>query len=117
MAVNLYPYINLALDPEHLAETPEQEKLVKRKAEARCTEIFGLLDRRLAEEGPYLVGEEFSAADIYLFMLTIWALPSEEALLARCPHIAELAGRVRRRPRLKAALEAHGVLVPGSLAA
>jgi hypothetical protein len=34
-------------------------------------------------------------------------------LLARCPNIARLAQAVRERPRLKAALEAHGVLEPG----
>ena len=59
-----------------------------------------------------MLGERFTAADIYLFMLTIWAHPSERALLNRCPHIARVAASVRSRPRLKASLEAHGVFEP-----
>jgi glutathione S-transferase len=71
------------------------------------------MDGRLAKEGPFIMGEKFTAADLYLFMLTVWAHPSEHALLARCPNIARLAQAVRERPRLKAALEAHGVLERG----
>jgi glutathione S-transferase len=117
MAVNLYPYINLASDAGPLAETPDQESTVRRKAEALSIDAFDILDRQLAEDGPYLAGDQFSAADIYLFMLTIWARPSEQALLARCRNVAAVADHVRRRPRLKAALESHGVLVPGTMAA
>ena len=69
---------------------------------------------KVSEEGPFLLGESFSAADLYLFMLTIWAKPSERALLERCPAVARLCDNVRNRPKLKAALEAHGVMKPAS---
>ena len=113
MAVNLYPAINLALGAEAFTETPEQNEVVKTKAAAHEAWLFDLIDRRLAKEGPYMVGERFSAADIYLFMLSIWAQPSERALHERCPNIARVAASVRARPRLKAALDAHGVLELG----
>jgi glutathione S-transferase len=114
MAVNLYPAINLALDAEAFTETPEQNEIVKAKAAAHEVRLFDLIDNRLAKEGPYMVGEQFTAADIYLFMLTIWAHPSERALLGRCRNVARVADAVRARARLKAALESHGVLVPGA---
>ncbi|CAN5159325.1 glutathione S-transferase family protein [soil metagenome] len=117
MAVNLYPYISFSTDASLLADTPEQEKSINQKATLRANEIFDLLDGRLADDGPYLLGESYSAADIYLFMLTIWAQPSEASMLARCKNIALLADRVRQRPRLKAALESHGVLTSASIAA
>jgi glutathione S-transferase len=110
MAVNLYPFINLAADANMLAENEEQGAAIRKKAEHRSLTIFDIMEERLAAEGPFLLGDDFSAADIYLFMLTLWAYPSEEALLARCPNIARLAAHIRARPRLKAALEAHGAL-------
>jgi len=87
---------------------------MKAKAAAREARLFDLVENRLAKEGPYLVGERFTAADLYLFMLTIWANPSERALLERCRNIARVATTVRARPRLKAALESHGVLEAGA---
>ena len=58
------------------------------------------------------MGESFSAADIYLFMLALWAKPSERALLERCRNIARVSEEVRRRPKLRATLEVHGVAQP-----
>jgi glutathione S-transferase len=113
MAVNLYPTINLAIDAEAITDTREQNDVVKAKAATHEARLFDIMDGRLAKEGPFIMGEKFTAADLYLFMLTVWAHPSEHALLARCPNIARLAQAVRERPRLKAALEAHGVLEPG----
>jgi glutathione S-transferase len=110
MAVNLYPYIELAFDGSPLAETEEQEAAIRRQGGQRSLAIFDILENRLAEDGPFLLGDNFSAADIYLFMLTLWAYPSERAVLERYPHIARIADHVRNRPRLKAALDTHAAL-------
>lgn len=110
MAVNLYPYIDFAFDGSRLAETEEQNAAVRRKGGQHSLAVFDILEKRLAEDGPFLLGDNFSAADIYLFMLTLWAYPSERAVLERCPRIATVAAHLRGRPRLKAALEAHGAL-------
>jgi glutathione S-transferase len=79
---------------------------------AHANRLFGLLDDRLGREGPFIMGDSFSAADIYLFMLALWAKPSERALLGRCPNIARVSEEVRRRPKLRATLEVHGVAEP-----
>jgi hypothetical protein len=42
--------------------------------------------------------------------MTIWAKPSERALLERCLAIARLSEHIRGKPKLKAALEAHGIM-------
>lgn len=80
-----------------------------RKAEAKVTELFGVLERVLAEGGPWLLGERYSAADPYLYMLTLWHRPSSAALYERYPRIAALCAAVRARPRLRPALEANGL--------
>jgi len=110
MAVNLYPYIDFAFNGGRLAETEEQNAAIRRKGGQHSLEIFGILENRLAEDGPFLLGDNFSAADIYLFMLTLWAYPSESAVLERYPNIARVVQYVRSRPRLKAALDTHGAL-------
>jgi glutathione S-transferase len=110
MAVNLYTYIDFAFDCRRLVDGDEQNAVGRRKAEHYSLELFDIMEHRLAADGPFLLGDNFSAADIYLFMLTLWAYPSEQAVLERCPHIAQVAAHVRSRPRLKAALEAHGAL-------
>jgi glutathione S-transferase len=63
------------------------------------------------------MGREFSALDLYAFMLSIWGAPSEQALLDKYPAVAKLATAVRARPKLKAALESHGVLKVGGFGA
>jgi glutathione S-transferase len=75
--------------------------------------LFAILERKLGQAGPWLMGANYSALDSYLFMLPLWARPSEEALHGRFPRIAALAQRVRARPGLKKALEAQGVLKVG----
>jgi glutathione S-transferase len=112
MAVNIYGAINLAYEATELTDSPARAEAMKVKFTEREAGLFGIIDRRLGKEGPNLLGERFSAADIYLFMLTVWAHPTERALLDRYTNIARVAADVRARPRLKAALESHGVLEP-----
>ena len=75
--------------------------------------MWGIINDRLKREGPWLLGETYSALDIYAFMLTLWSKPSETALHGKFPAVAKLAQAVRARPKLKAALEAHGILELG----
>ena len=110
MSVNLYQMISIAFAPAMLADTEAEQATVSRRAAENSNALFDLIEARLAKEGPFILGERFSAADIYLFMLSLWARPSEADHLARCPHIAKVSAAVRARPKLKAALEAHGVM-------
>ncbi len=113
MSTSLYPTINLTFPGGLYAADESHSAFIVEKAVARTDEIFGILENWLASEGPWLAGETFSAADIYLFMLTLWARPSEKLFLERFSGIARLSAGVRQRPRLKAVLEAHGVLDVG----
>lgn len=110
LANNLYPAIDLAFDARRLADNEEQNATIRRKSLQRSLELFAMMEARLAEDGPFVAGEKYSAADIYLFMLTIWGRPTEQAVLEHFPNIARVAAYVRARPRLKAALDTHGAL-------
>jgi glutathione S-transferase len=113
MSSNIYMNTNVSEFAEDYSDDPSAQTQIRKRAENQYHRVFDLLDARLAGDGPFLLGRDFSAADLYLFMMTIWAKPSERALLDRCKSIAQVCDHVRRRPKLKAALEAHGVLVPG----
>jgi glutathione S-transferase len=117
MAVNVYQMISISYAPAMLADSESEQKTVARRATENANALFGLIEARLAKEGPFMLGERFSAADTYLFMLSLWARPSETEHLARYPHIAKVCAAVRARPKLKAALEAHGVMEPGGYGA
>jgi glutathione S-transferase len=109
MSSNIYPAINLAFHGRPLVDTEEDFAMLGRGGDAHANRLFDIVDERLGREGPYILGGSFSAADIYLFMLALWAKPSERALLERCRNIARVSEEVRRRPKLRATLEVHGV--------
>ncbi len=52
-----------------------------------------------AGEGPYLLGRDFCAADIYLLMLSQWH-PDRAGLVARQPVLGPLLDAVRHRPAI-----------------
>jgi glutathione S-transferase len=111
LASNLYPMINIATDSGAFTNLgADATEALKQRAVEHCDRLFDIVEAKLKSEGPFLLGEKFSAADLYLFMLAVWALPSEQVLHARCPAIARVIAHVRARPKLKAALETHGVL-------
>jgi glutathione S-transferase len=107
---NIYAMINFAEFSADYSADPAVQKEIQKRAESDYHHAFDIIDGRLGKEGPFVLGEEFSAADLYLFTMTIWAKPSESSLLNRCRSIAKVSEHVRGRPKLKAALEAHGVM-------
>ncbi len=116
MSTELYPANNLAFPGSVYAQTAAHDAFIAEKAKEKEDSYWMLLERRLTSAGPWLMGRNFSALDLYAFMLSVWGRPSEQALHDRFPAIAKLASAVRARPKLKAALESHGVLQVGGYA-
>ena len=110
MSVNIYGAMNLLYSEVSYAADPAHQAHIEKRAAERLETLWTILERRLVKEGPWLMGAQFSALDLYAFMLTLWAKPSEAGLHANYPLLARHAKDVRARPKLKAALEAHGVM-------
>lgn len=110
LSTELYPAIELGFTANALSQTQAQEEFIKDRAREQAERYWLIMENRLAEAGPWLMGREFSALDPYAFMLSVWGRPSESALHAKFPALAKLATAVRARPKLKAVLESHGVL-------
>ena len=54
----------------------------------------------------WMLGDDFSAADIYMLMLAHWFRPVDD-LFARCPNVARVAENTAVRPAVRKAREMH----------
>jgi glutathione S-transferase len=68
---------------------------------------YALIEQTLASQ-PFLLGDQFSAADAYLFTVTSWANFLKLDLSA-FPNLLAFQKRVAARPAVKAALHAEGL--------
>ena len=69
---------------------------------------YALLDQHLAKHD-WLIGEQFTAADAYLFTVTNWA-QHVSLDLSDFPAILAFQQRVSSRPQVQSALKAEGLL-------
>jgi len=69
---------------------------------------YALIEATLARQ-PYLLGDDFSVADAYLFTVTRWAQFVDLDLTA-FPHLQAFQQLVAARPAVARALEAEGLL-------
>ena len=58
---------------------------------------------------PYLMGDKFSVADAYVFVILNWAAPSKFDL-SRWPVLQEFHKRVAQRPKVQEAMKAEGLV-------
>lgn len=85
--------------------TPEPIRSAK---QAVLFKYYAILERTLTPK-PWLLGEQFSVADAYLFTVTNWA--RHVGLdLSRLPAITAFQQRVAGRPQVREALLAEGLL-------
>jgi glutathione S-transferase len=111
----------------HLTNTPQAEyrawfypwefvadraasETVKQAAGERLGRMFDVIAAQLGD-GPWLLGEQFSAADLFLTMLVRWGrgLPRPARDV---PALGAHAARVLARPAVQATLEAEGLKAP-----
>lgn len=83
---------------------PEEGKKIFRD---RLANRFGFIDREL-EGKDYLMGEHFTVADAYLYVVTRWAKPMGIDISA-WPNLAKHHQRVAARPAVREALDAEGL--------
>ncbi len=84
---------------------PEEGKQISRD---RLAARFGWVDRQLAGK-EYLMGDHFTVADGYLYVVTRWAKPMNIDLSA-FPNLVAHQERITARPAVQEALKAEGLL-------
>lgn len=85
--------------------TPEDYKPV---AKARLADRFGWINSQL-EGKAYLMGEQFTVADPYLFVLTSWTKPTAIDI-SGLPHLGAFMARMAARPAVQQAMKEEGLI-------
>ena len=97
--------IHKSYSPLFRAETPEETRTERK---AYLHKRYALLDGILAKQ-PWLLGDTFTAADAYLFVVTRWAKGAGVDLSA-FPALNAFQERVAARPAVQAAMTAEGLI-------
>ena len=97
--------IHKQFSPLFRPNTPEDYKPI---AKENLTKRFAWLDQQLAGK-EYLMGRQFTVADAYLFTVLSWTIPTKIDLKP-WPNLAAYVDRVRKRPKVKEAMQEEGLL-------
>ena len=103
-AVNLYEGELRQLRPEKYTTDASGAAGVKAAADAYVERHFRIYNDALGA-GPYLLGDQFTMIDIYVWMLAQWM---EQPWLAQhCPKVKRLSDTVMARPRIAPVQKSH----------
>ena len=83
---------------------PEEAKAL---VATKLAERYRIADDRLTDR-PYLLGDDFTVADGYLYTVTRWA-PLMKLDLSGYTHLRDFMQRVEARPAVQQALHAEGL--------
>lgn len=87
--------------PFRFCDSEEHYPRVQARAVTRLREVWKVVDDGIGE-GDWLLGDCFSAADIYLFMLTTWLSPEREHPdTSEFPNVRRIAEGVMQRPAVQ----------------
>jgi glutathione S-transferase len=80
----------------------------KRQAPGNIGRLLDHFESILSDGRSYLLGEDYTIADPYLFAIARWAKPTGIGF-AKWPHLDAFIERIGRRDAVKAALAAEGI--------
>jgi glutathione S-transferase len=86
--------------------SPDAPAEAKAKAPSEIARRLDHMEAQLADGRAYLMGENFSIADAYLFVVSGWTGPTGIGL-ERWPNLQAFVGRVGARPAVQAAMAAE----------
>jgi glutathione S-transferase len=87
---------------------PDTPAEIRTERQAYLNKRYAIVEKQLAGQ-PYLLGDNFTAADAYLFTVTNWA-PKVKFDLAPFPNLRAFQERVAARPAVKAAMQEEGLI-------
>lgn len=111
----LHPTYSHVSRPERYATSEPARADVVETGRAATRSLWRDVDRKIAREAaPWLLGADYSVADIYVFVLWAWARsPALGIEPARDLHAwTEHARRMGERPAVRRVLEREGVVAP-----
>ena len=97
--------------PDWYLQDTDQARALKESAEARLNGQWQRIDDALARHGPWLAGDTFSAADLYLHMLNRWSRNCRRPAWT-WPHIKANVDLVRARPAVRRMMAEQDIAEP-----
>lgn len=97
--------------PDRMADDAAMAERVKTHSERRVGDMLDLLEAHLAQGGPFMLGAQYSALDIYLFMLCRWTRMQARPAQSR-PHLGRLVAQVAARPAVIRTFEQENLPLP-----
>ena len=93
--------------PDFYVDGAEFQAALKAHARSRIEQSFRYFDGVLGAGGPYLLGERFSAADLFFYMLAFWTrrMPLPATTL---PSVRRLVRLVHERPAVAEMMREEG---------
>ena len=95
MAGTLQPAFQMVYYPFRFTSREQEYDGVRSRAASRLEEIWQIIDDSLGS-GPFILGERFSACDVYLYMLSTWLL-EEHTPVSAFPNAARCVEKVAAR--------------------
>ncbi|MCP5081282.1 MAG: glutathione S-transferase family protein [Alphaproteobacteria bacterium] len=91
--------------PDRFADMPADEPGAQRRGIRRLRETWKVIDDQIGDN-EWILGDRFSAADIYLFMLTTWLnTPRGQPSADEFPNVKRIADAVMQRPSVQLVYE------------
>ena len=101
---SVQPYYFMFYYPERHTADPAGHDAIKTQATTMIGEAWARIDAALAENGPYLAGDRFSAADLPVMMLTGWKQACSD-VLDKNKNVRRLVELVSARPAIQRVLK------------
>ena len=97
--------------PERWADEPAAIAQVKAHAEAKIGTMLDQLDAELATRGPWLLGADFSAIDLYALVLCRWTRGFTRPARS-LPQLGPYLQKLLARPAVQRAMATEGIVAP-----
>ena len=87
--------------PDRFVDSTADEPSAQRRGNHRLRETWKVIDDQIGDK-EWILGDRFSAADIYLFMLTTWLRQSKgHPSMTEFPNAKRIADKVQQRPTVQ----------------
>ena len=106
MTDTIYPSYNRYYHSERYTSDSAGEAGVKNQAMVLAQNQWQVIENEITSNGPWLLGDQFSACDIYLQMITTWHEEPKD-LFAKFPRVRQVAKDVLEREATRRAFERH----------
>lgn len=98
LVTSIYPTFTYGDHPEKWVKDEKAAPSLRQSTDREREKHWRMLEAEA--EGPYFLGEKFSAIDIYLAVMTNWR-PRNDWFTEHCPKIHRIAQKTRQLPKIK----------------